>query len=65
MGEEEIRQRLRSHIIPFEELNVGGYFNIAEADERTLKVRSDYEHFIHARAEAVHRVVKKLCDGEE
>ena len=65
LGVEEIRQRLRSHIIPFEELNVGGYFNIAEAEERTSKVRSDYEHFIHARAEAVHRTVKKLCDGEE
>ena len=61
----QIRSRLSSHIIPFEELNVGGYSGIADEKERYARIRSDYECFIHARAEAIHRVVKKLCSGEE
>ena len=65
LGEEQIRQRLRSHIIPFEKLSVGGYSNIANEEERSARVKSDYESFIHARAEAIHEVVEKLCNGEE
>ena len=30
LGEEQIRRRLSSHIIPFEGLNVGGYSDIAD-----------------------------------
>ena len=65
LGEDQIRSRLSSHIIPFEGLNVGGYSGIADEKERYARIRSDYECFIHARAEAIHRVVKKLCSGEE
>lgn len=65
LGVDQIRRRLSSHVIPFEELNVGGYSNIAAEEERSAKIKSDYECFIHARAEAIHRVVKKLCNGEE
>ena len=64
LGEEQIRSRLDSHIIPFERLNVGGYANIAE-ESRAERIKSDYECFIRARAEAIHKVVKKLCSGEE
>lgn len=63
LGEEQIRHRLSSHFIPFEELNVGGYSNIVK-EERPEKIRSDYERFIRSRAEAIHGVVKKLCNGE-
>ena len=65
LGEDQIRSRLSSHIIPFEGLNVGGYSGIADEKERYARIRSDYECFIHSRAEAIHRVVKKLCSGEE
>lgn len=65
LGEEQIRQRLSSHIIPFDELNVGGYSNLEEGEKRSAKIRSDYERFINFRAEEIHRVVKKLCNGEE
>ena len=65
LGEDQIRSRLNSHIIPFEKLNVGGYSGIADENERSARIGSDYECFIHARAEAVHRVVKSLCSGEE
>ena len=65
LGEQQIRQRLNTHIIPFEELNVGKYSDITDKDERALKVQADYEQFIHSRARSVHRVVQKLCNGEE
>lgn len=65
LGEEQIRRRLRSHIIPFDELNVGGYSSIADEDNRSKTIQSDYKRFIHSRAVAVHKVIRKLCDGEE
>ena len=65
LGEDQIRSRLNSHIVPFERLNVGGYFNIAGEEARAARIQSDYESFIHDRAEAVHKVVKKVCGGEE
>ena len=65
LGEDQIRRRLDSHVIPFERLSVGGYSDIADVEERAGRIRSDYECFIQARAEAIHSVVKKLCSGEE
>ena len=65
LGEDQIRSRLGSHIIPFESLNVGRYSGIADEGERSERIRSDYESFIHGRAEAIHRVVTRLCSGEE
>jgi len=65
LGEGQIRRRLKSHIIPFDQLNVGGYSNIIDKEKRAKKVKTDYENFIHSRAEAVHSAVRRLCDGEE
>ncbi|MDE0312062.1 MAG: hypothetical protein OXI52_07335, partial [Caldilineaceae bacterium] len=65
LGEDQIRHRLSSHVIPFEKLNVGGYSNIDAEEERSAKIRSDFECFVHSRAEAIHGVVRKLCNGEE
>ena len=65
LGEEQIRSRLNSHHIPFAELNVGGYSDIEKNEERSERVRIDYERFIRVRAEAVYRTAKKLCNGEE
>ena len=65
LGEGQIRHRLNSHVIPFEALNVGGYSGIADTEERAKKIRSDYEGFLHARAEAMHRAIKQLCSGDE
>ena len=65
LGEDQIRRRLDSHIIPFERLNVGGYSDIAGEEERSARIKLDYDRFIHSRAESVHRVIMKLCSGEE
>ena len=65
LGEEQIRSRLDSHIIPFDKLNVGGYVDIADKEVRARKITKEYDRFIDARAESIHKVVKKLCSGEE
>ena len=65
LGEDQIRSRLTSHIIPFEQLDVGGYSDISENEEKSARIKSDYEGFIHSRAEAIHRVITRLCRGEE
>ncbi len=65
LGEDQIRSRLGSHTIPFAELNVGGYSDIEDSDARSRRIKDDFERFINARAEAVHKAVEKLCRGEE
>ena len=65
LGEDQIRRRLRSHQIPYTELNVGGYADIRSQNERSARVRSDYRRFVRARAEETYGVVAKLCNGEE
>ena len=65
LGEDQIRRRLRSHQIPYTELNVGGYADIRSQNERSARVRSDYIRFVRARAEKTYSVVAKLCNGEE
>lgn len=47
LGEQEIRHRLQSHLIPYDEL-----------------FSDDYETFLMARAELMHPIILKLCNGE-
>ena len=65
LGEAQIRRRLESHAIPFDELNVGGYEYTKSEDARSDRIRSDYERFLEARAKMVHEVIVQLCKGEE
>ena len=64
LGEAQIRRRLRSHLIPFAELNAGGYSHLGCENERAARIRSDYRRFLRARAEVIHRVVMDLCGGK-
>jgi hypothetical protein len=63
LGEAVVRDRLRSHIVPFDELNVGGYFEIKSPEDRAKKIRNDYETFMRARAEMVRNSLKALAEG--
>jgi hypothetical protein len=53
LGEGVVRDRLRSHIVPFEELKVGGYSEIKTPEERAQRIRTDYETFLKKRADMV------------
>ncbi|WP_395714649.1 DUF262 domain-containing protein [Reyranella sp.] len=63
LGETVVRDRLRSHIVPFNELNVGGYSLMKSAEERRERVKIDYETFLRARAVAVKTALAALCEG--
>ena len=64
LGENQIRSRLRTHAIPFDALNVGGYATIADADERAGKVSHDYDAFLTARGLMALAALKELCEGK-
>lgn len=59
VGESAIRDRLASHLIPFDELASAGPY--AEGDEE--RVTEDYLRFIHARSKLVLSRVLNLCRG--
>lgn len=63
LGEEEVRLRLDSHLVPFDALNVGGYELLAEPGSRASRIRADYEAFLSARAEMLVQPIGLLCDG--
>lgn len=65
LGENQIRHRVSSHTIPFQQLNVGGYSQLSEVRARSERISADYRTFLRARAEAIHKAAVKLCNGEE
>ncbi len=58
-----LRDRLSSHMIPVEELSVGGYSKIRDKDDRAEKIRVDYMTFLRARAEMMLEAIYALCEG--
>lgn len=63
LGESIVRDRLRSHVVPFDELNVGGYSAMPLAEDREKKIREDYDVFLRKRAEMVRRALEALTQG--
>jgi len=49
-GEAEIRARLRTHLVPYEVLNVGGYSALLDT-ARAEKIQADYTSFCKSRAQ--------------
>ncbi|MHB8463369.1 MAG: GmrSD restriction endonuclease domain-containing protein [Acidimicrobiales bacterium] len=63
LGEDEIRQRLATHLIPYDELSTSGT-TWSDPTTAAEHVRGDYEAFLHARAELLLPVIQALCDGK-
>ncbi len=61
LGEDELRRRLATHLIPFEPLAVG-YDGIL-GPERAEHIKSDFHNFLQARAEVMARAAVDACDG--
>jgi hypothetical protein len=59
-----IRDRLVTHLIPVEELSVGGYSQIKDKDDRAEKIRVDYQNFLRARANMLLDPIHALCEGK-
>ncbi len=64
LGEEEVRSRLRSHWVPFDQLAVGGYSQISDETSRASRIADDYDAFLKQRASMMKEVVTVLCRGE-
>ena len=64
LGEEDVRRRLDSHLVPFEELAVGGYGEILDEVARAERVKSDYSRFLKKRAEVMRSAIEALFRGE-
>lgn len=63
LGEEELIRRLRTHLIPYAELNVGEYEGL---DGEALKVRTqtDYWAFARARSRLLANAAELACNGQ-
>lgn len=64
LGEGAVRDRLRSHVVPFDELKVGGYAEITTPADRAKSIRDDYDAFLKRRAEMVRNAFDALTAGK-
>jgi len=63
LGEEELKRRLRTHLIPFDELNVGEYAGL-EGDALKERTKADYQRFAQARAQLLAKAAEMACGGQ-
>ncbi len=63
LGEAEIKRRLATHYVPFDELAVGGYEGVGEDATVNERVLADYNRFLTRRAELLVEPIEALCNG--
>lgn len=63
LGEDAIRDRLSSHLVPYDQLAVGGFADVQDSDERARRIRETYQRFLHGRAELFREPMQALCQG--
>jgi hypothetical protein len=62
LGVEDLKRRLRTHLIPYKPLAVG-YDGMSD-DARRTQVKGDYALFLSTRAEILARAVQLACTGK-
>lgn len=64
LGEAEIRRRLQTHLVPFDELaKAGGYAELGESTAQ--RIADDYDEFSRERAALIQSYLEGLCRGEQ
>lgn len=63
-SEDHVHSRLKSHLIPIQELKNGGYEGLAK-EERLEKIKLDFESFVAKRAKYVVKAVSELAQGKD
>ena len=61
LGAGDLRRRLGTHLIPYDQLAVG-YHGLTD-EERRLRVKDDYSAFLNARAELLAQKAQEACAG--
>ncbi|PVH24438.1 DUF262 domain-containing protein [Sphingobacterium corticibacter] len=62
--EDYVDVRLRSHLIPIQELKNGGYENLS-AEEKKTKLKIDFDAFLNKRAQYVYHAILQLVEGKD
>jgi hypothetical protein len=62
LGEEEMKRRLKTHLIPYARLAVG--YDGMPDDERRARVKNDYDAFLSSRAEILVNAALQACEGK-
>ena len=62
-GEDEVRSRLRTHLVYFPHLQVGPYAALNETD-RKQRVSDDYARFCQSRANLLHAAAVHVASGK-
>jgi hypothetical protein len=62
LGEEEMKRRLKTHLIPYAQLAVG--YNGLSDDDRRGRGKNDYDAFLSARAEVLAKAAQRGCQGK-
>lgn len=63
-SEDIVHARLKSHLIPIEELKNGGYENLLDG-EKILKIENDFKAFLSKRSKYVLQAVNVLIEGRD
>ena len=63
LGEDELKRRLRTHLIPYNELNVGTYIGL-EGDQLKARTQEDYKKFAQVRAQLLAKAAELACHGK-
>ena len=63
-SEDIVNDRLKSHLIPIQELRSGGYDGLTE-NEKQEKVKQDFKKFIQKRVAYVIKAVELLVEGRD
>ena len=59
-----VQERLQAHLIPISELANGGYEGLSD-EEKTIKLKQDFDAFLRKRADLVMAAANKLIDGRQ
>lgn len=63
-SEDIVNSRLKSHLIPIDQLKNGGYVNLND-EEKKEKVSSDFEAFIKKRGQYIIEAITQLTSGND
>ena len=61
---ETVEQRLKSHLIPFDEINSSSYDSL-DIEEKKVKLEKDFNDFLEKRAQLIYSSALILCDGQQ
>lgn len=61
---ETVEQRLKSHLIPFDEVNSSSYDSL-DIEEKKVKLEKDFNDFLEKRAQLIYSSALILCDGQQ